>query len=232
MNPFTSGQATTPQNAQTWTEMLSSPENRAALLQFGTSMLGTPSSGSLSGQLGNAVASGAAARDRSLAGQAEQADTASKITDREGTLAVAQEANNIRSEGNQIDRYTAQTGRMNANTAAEQLKAYGSGAGMKPGETMRMYLQFAVKAQEAAVANGTDPNQVNIDELWTQATGLPSPRNPGGAGANPNGVAPIGGAKVPSPRHIQVLKQDPSPEAKSEFDAVYGAGAAARVLGG
>jgi hypothetical protein len=38
-------------------------------------------------------------------------------------------------------------------------------------------------------------------------------------------------AKVPPPQHIELLKQQPTPERRQQFDEAYGVGAAARALG-
>lgn len=43
---------------------------------------------------------------------------------------------------------------------------------------------------------------------------------------------PQGQPQAPPPEALQILKQDPSPEAKAEFDEVFGAGAADKALGG
>jgi hypothetical protein len=56
--------------------------------------------------------------------------------------------------------------------------------------------------------------------------------------APPSGVTPaasdVGGASAvsPPPEAVDMLRGDPSPEAQREFDEIFGAGAAQRVLGG
>jgi hypothetical protein len=63
---------------------------------------------------------------------------------------------------------------------------------------------------------------------------------PGGLAGPPQGLAPpqmpqgggMGGGAPPPPRLVQALRADPSPEARREFDEVFGPGAASRILMG
>jgi hypothetical protein len=69
-----------------WKTFLDQPENRAALLQFGISML-NPQGGNLGANIGTAIGQGAEARDRALAGQAEQAAAVQKGRESEALIA-------------------------------------------------------------------------------------------------------------------------------------------------
>ena len=46
-------------------------------------------------------------------------------------------------------------------------------------------------------------------------------------------AAPPGGAgKRPTAAAVELLKKNPTPQARKQYDAVFGAGAAAQALGG
>lgn len=65
---------------QRWADWMSAPENRAMLLQTGISLLQGPVAGqSQWSQLGTAIGQGAAARDRVIQGERDQAQTAAEL---------------------------------------------------------------------------------------------------------------------------------------------------------
>lgn len=220
------GSPVTPEAGGAWTTFLSSPENRAALLSFGTSLLGAPTSGSLAGQIGNAVAAGSEARDKNIIQQQKVAESQAEIDDaaegreiQRGQLAVAQ--------GNQAtNQYEAQTGRMNAETLRKNAAA-GEG-GMSQKDLTRLYLQFALKLEGEANATGTEaPTREAVDQAWTARTGLPSPIR-----SSTPGAASVAGGGFPTPTPEDILKLKQRPELGPKFDSLYGPGSSKAVLGG
>ena len=71
------------------------------------------------------------------------------------------------------------------------------------------------------------------------ASSAPKPPVASQSGATPNAVAPApkaapsgGAGKRPTAAAVELLKKNPTPQAREQYDAVFGAGAAAQALGG
>lgn len=93
-----------------WTDWLAKPENKAAMIQAGVSLLQPPSAGQSGvGQIGQAIGEGAAARDRAITGRQAQAQ-------QQQDAAIAQ-------QNADTARISAESGRTQAGAQAEYYRA-------------------------------------------------------------------------------------------------------------
>jgi hypothetical protein len=95
------------------------------------------------------------------------------------------------------------------------------------------------KRQKADRADGTNTAQTYVDELYrkeesrlrgSQPAPAPAPAPAPGATSTPPPPPPPTGKPTPTKAAISMLKGNPSPTAKKQFDEVFGPGAADRAL--
>lgn len=235
---------------QQWTSYFQSPQIRAAMLQFGVSMLQPRQAGqTVSGQVGTSAADagGAAARvsefqrldakdkreqsrlDQTAAGNAEQ------LTIDKERLKIAQKgeerATAADAEGRRQFDIKAGQEAQNIELKKQSQRAlegyYTAIAGSKKASNPPGYDE-ALDVLKTAAALEDDPvayfiqGKVGLDQQF----GL----TPGAANVTPtagNGA----GTPMPQDKAAEILKAQPTPENKAYFDQVYGAGSAAKVLG-
>lgn len=111
-------------------------------------------------------------------------------------------------------------------------------------ETLLGILKSRASQAQISLRNASpqfDPEkQTNFDTRFSLLRLTPTEfmrqgQRPSGGSAAPSAVtapAPAQGTVQPSRNAIEFLRSDPTQAARDEFDAVYGAGAAARALGG
>lgn len=140
-----------------WQTFLAQPENRAALLQFGISMLAPPPGGTLASNIGSAIGQGAEARSRNISSQAAGAESA---------LAA-------RKTESEIAENVAQAGK-----AGRQARGPGgaSGTGSSKaagGLTEKDYTKEKLKyleGQKGVTDLSLEQQSAEFDEMWNAAT--------------------------------------------------------------
>lgn len=152
--------------ANTWSDFLSSEENRAGLLQFGLSMLGG-SSGSLSSDLAQGVGAGFEARDRVIADQ-----RAVEASEAEAARTARKDAVNEANVASQIS-----TRSQNAASNAKRAKAAETRAAKALGKgddksARKDWLKFVDDSREV---DGSLPDLTQLRAQWEALTGTTAP---------------------------------------------------------
>ena len=233
---------------QSWTEYLQSPQIRSAMMQFGVSMLQPRAAGqTMLGQIGQSFAdAGGAAqrvsefqrldrkdqREQKRLDQATEADTARLGLDQQ-RVDIAK-----RSEDREVarDAAAAKQQEIENDLAKEKLKLqaqsqaalngyYQGIIGSKKTVNPPGY-DDALDVIKSAAALEDDPIAYFIQEKAKVDAQF------GVGGTAPQAAAgPSSGTPMPQDKAAEILKAQPTPENRKYFDEVYGAGAAAKVLG-
>lgn len=178
------------QNASTqggaWSDSLSSPETRAALLQTGLAMLSGGGGGNIGQQLAYSIGSGLEARDRVIANEQKQKETAQELALKNQAAAMDAEGLNLRKQqlaadisnqqaARQIDQQQLKISQQNADTARmSATKPVSTSAALTEERANRAaWLKFVT--ERMAEATTMDIAAPSIDELaaeWASIGGV------------------------------------------------------------